>query len=191
MKRPLVCLLLIMSAILAGCYTQKEAARQVMKANANYPEMVAGYCGDWYPVKESIYDSVIYKKGKPVTSPADVVYINCDTIRDSVAVKCPDCVCPGKDTVYRFRREVKENKALLVAEQEKSKRENAAARAAIDRLVSEKAAIEISAAKREQKIKDLQAEKRLLRLWLWAIAGYFAASRVIKWKLPIVGKFLP
>jgi hypothetical protein len=78
MKRIIALLVLIIS--LTGCYTKKQAARQVIKAQTVYPELVAANCGLWYPPKEFTKTETQYIPGKD------------SIIRDTQFV---DCTEPG------------------------------------------------------------------------------------------------
>lgn len=56
-------ILFALAIFLNSCYTEKKAARQIIKAKVSYPEKVASYCGQFYPSSEKQIDSIIYIKG--------------------------------------------------------------------------------------------------------------------------------
>lgn len=74
MKRIITFLVLIFS--LTGCYSARKAARQVIKAQSIFPEMVAENCGLWYPPKEFTRESTRYLRGKDSVI-RDTAYVDC------------------------------------------------------------------------------------------------------------------
>lgn len=80
----------------------------------------AKYVAKWYPVKESVHDSIIYKQGEEVIIPSETEYVNvdCDSAIKvakrsqsikKVIVKVPIVSKRRIDTVYKERTIVKEN----------------------------------------------------------------------------------
>jgi hypothetical protein len=119
--------ILLLSLILAGCYTAKKATKQIAKAQAIHPEVVAGACISYYPTKDSIVERKIYLPGKVVTLPGKTITINCDSIvaaakstpsnstlvsSKSVSVPCPPST-HQVDTFYAFKEKYQESSAKL------------------------------------------------------------------------------
>lgn len=71
--------LFLLLIFLSSCYSQKKATFQITKAQSQYPTMVAGKCGLWYPPK--IYDSIRteYVQGETEYS-FDTIRIDCDSV---------------------------------------------------------------------------------------------------------------
>lgn len=95
MKYTCIALLLLLSS----CYTPKKAERQMLKAKAHYPEMVAGNCADWYPPVDSIDTKIVYKPGAPLPPRIDTVTVDCDSAKGIVKLPCPPCQQKAPDTV--------------------------------------------------------------------------------------------
>lgn len=91
-------------ALLASCYTERKASRQVVKAQADYPGLVGGLCSDFYPPIESIKEKIVHLPGEVQIIPGNTVTIDCDTVRGQSIVRVP---CPPStrqvDTLYRDR----------------------------------------------------------------------------------------
>lgn len=106
--------------LLSGCYSLNKANRQVVKAYAEYPDMVNHYCGQWNDPVVMTRDSFIYKPGKTVYSKGETKYIevDCDSVvrnaKKSAKVQIP---CPTADTIritdtlYRSRESTEVNRA--------------------------------------------------------------------------------
>lgn len=98
--------------VLCGCYTEKRAAKDVVRAHVEYPNITAGYCGKWYPIR--IYDStrIEYRPGDVKYIPGDTVVVDCDTAKTKI-VKVP---CPPQivrvDTLYFSSDKQAENTAV-------------------------------------------------------------------------------
>jgi len=115
-------LLIPILLILSSCYTANKATKQVVKAQAYYPELVAGLFADWYPPLEFTRDSFIYIPGSTITIPSPVKYVDCDSIAkankkaggEEKAGKVP-CDCPPStkqvDTFWRVKEVQVANKA--------------------------------------------------------------------------------
>lgn len=133
-KREIVwlCIFAVLAAlfILTGCYGPQKATKQVVKAQANYPEVVAGLCGNFYNPIEWIKDSIVYKQGETVYS-HDTVEVDCDSVMRAwnnnsrstseppvkppkTKVPCPPC--PERvDTFYINKTQVQVNRAKELA----------------------------------------------------------------------------
>ncbi len=121
--------LLIAAILLSGCYTTKKATKQVAKAQAIHPEVVASACISYYPTKDSIVERTVYLPGKIDTIPGKTITINCDSIvaaaksksttssgtlvsSKSVSVPCPPST-HQVDTFYAFKEKYQESSAKL------------------------------------------------------------------------------
>lgn len=115
--------IILSTLMLASCYTQKKAEKQVVKAKVNYPALYAKYCA---PPTEKVTIEKEYIKGKDSIID-NTVYINCDSVANSnkekpkqeqtdtkkVPVNVP---CSSRVDTFREVKEVKviDNNALLV-----------------------------------------------------------------------------
>jgi hypothetical protein len=126
MRNSIVCLCALL--VLSGCYTQRKAERQVLKAQARYPEVVANYCGNWYPPKEVTVTKTEYKPGATVYH-SDTVKVDCDSVVKAGAggnvVYLP---CPPRservDTFYSTNTKTVENTARITALQQSYNKEH-------------------------------------------------------------------
>lgn len=104
---------------LSGCYSQRKAERQVLRAKAGYPEVVATDCGNWYPPKETTVTNTEYKPGVTVYH-TDTVKVDCDSVvknhAGNAVVYLP---CPPQsvrvDTFYSVSVKTVENTARVEA----------------------------------------------------------------------------
>lgn len=103
--------------MVAGCYTQQRARKQIIKAEAHYPELLSGLCGDLYPPIEWVNDSFIYLPGIPI--------INIDTAYDTVhniVFKYINRYITRRDTLYKTRNVQVVNRAAQTALQHEKER---------------------------------------------------------------------
>jgi uncharacterized protein YceK len=121
-KEWFLCLVLILLAIMlvfSGCYSHKIAKRQIIRAQAEYPNVLASACGSFYTPSPSVRDSYIYKQGEVEYLPADTVWADCDTVvvntigKKLVALPCPPASL-RMDTLYISRVIERENKAQII-----------------------------------------------------------------------------
>jgi hypothetical protein len=84
---------LLFLCLLCGCYTQRTAKRQVIKAQMEYPNVVAKGCAEWYPPKDSTVHSKEYLKGKD-----SIVY-------DTLKVDCNQASNQGKTVYIPYEKE--------------------------------------------------------------------------------------
>lgn len=125
-KNNIVCLCALL--LLSGCYTQRKAERQVIKAQAHYPQVVAAGCGNWYPPKETTITRTEYKPGVTVYR-SDTVKINCDSVvkngKGDNVIYMP---CPPQsrrvDTFYTTSIQTVENTARITALQQSYNQEH-------------------------------------------------------------------
>jgi hypothetical protein len=113
---------------LSGCYSQRKAERQVLKAQTRYPEVVATDCGNWYPPKEVSVIKTEYKPGTTVYH-SDTVRINCDSVvRRGTGDGIVYLPCPPQservDTFYSSSFTTVENTARVIALQQAYNREH-------------------------------------------------------------------
>lgn len=100
-----IIIIITLAMMLVGCYTQKKARRQVVKAQAVHPYVVSSLCGDLYPPLTLIKDSVIHKKGETLISDTLFMTVDCDTVFNEVSktklvkVPCPHAVL-RTDTIF-------------------------------------------------------------------------------------------
>lgn len=71
--------ILLIMVLLTSCYNTKLAQRQVIKAQVNYPEVVAKHCASIYPPRIDTFERIEIKEGKVVTE-VDTVVVDCDTV---------------------------------------------------------------------------------------------------------------
>lgn len=114
--------------LLSGCYSQRKAERQVLRAQAHYPEVVANDCGKWYQPKESSVIRTEYKPGLTVYH-SDTVRIDCDSVikggegNGIVYVPCPP-QSVRVDTFYTSSFTTVENTARIMALQQTYNKEH-------------------------------------------------------------------
>lgn len=114
MKR--IALLLALNISLTGCYTKRQAARQVIRAQSIYPEIVAARCGLWYPPKEYTTTNTKYIRGKDSVI-LDTFFVDCtepgNIDNKNVPVPCDKSV--RVDTVEKEVIKQVENTAKIEA----------------------------------------------------------------------------
>lgn len=108
----------------ASCYTQRKASEQVDKAYSRYESVVAGKCGNWYPIKiDTVHGEPIITRHTD-TIPGETIIVNCDSLNKLAAagntsintvyvpVKCPPST-HSTDSIKVPIYIVKENTAKL------------------------------------------------------------------------------
>jgi hypothetical protein len=115
--------------LLSGCYTQKKAGNQMVKAHVEYPVLTSFYCNQWYPIRW--YDSTVVKYIQGETKYLyDTVEVDCDSVvarttpgTNTVRIPCPPC--PTRiDTFYQSSDKQGESTAALQAERYKTQKCN-------------------------------------------------------------------
>lgn len=129
----LLCFVLAMLLLqgVSGCYTSKTAQKQVVKAQATHPEIVSGYCGLWYPSKDSVYTKTEYRPGETKTLYSTDTIIHNDTvfITKIKTQKSTDTVFIDKITKVENTAKIYAKDALINAkEQEITELKTAAAK---------------------------------------------------------------
>lgn len=120
MRNSMCCLCALL--VLSGCYTQRKAERQLVKAQARYPQIVAKDCGNWYPPKEMTVTQTEYRQGATVYH-TDTLTIDCDSVvkngksNNVVSMPCPP-QSERVDTFYTSRVTTVENTAGITALQQ-------------------------------------------------------------------------
>lgn len=104
----------ILFIFLSGCYNQRKAQQQVMKADSSYPYIIAKLCADKFPVIETVIkgDSVIVYD---TVQGEGIIITETITVKDTVTITK---TLPPKvitKNVYRVDTIVKENKAAIKA----------------------------------------------------------------------------
>lgn len=87
-------------AMIAGCYTENIAERKIEKAHSHYPEIVAKYCAETYPVIDARTDSITYLPGESEIV-LDTFYAH-DTF-NQLSVKYINRYERKVDTLYKLR----------------------------------------------------------------------------------------
>jgi len=213
MKRPAIALVLIClglflafigCAMLISCQAPKpgvcsgkqhrRALHHLNKALDLCPGAVAEKAAILYPPR--IYDNsrTEYLPGE-TRYDTTYKYLDCDSVANAAVAarsrgekpavdpkKVPyqEIIARQRDTINQFR----DRQVANTAEVEGIKWH-------LQEYEEKNSNLKIEASKKDQQIQDLQSDKWQLRIWAWALAGYLVASRVIKWKFPVIGKFLP
>lgn len=108
---------LMLLCLLVGCYGPKKARQQVVKAQANYPAVLAKICADAYPVRVIDSTRTEYLPGQVITK-TDTVEADCppNASGEVIRVKVP---CPPStnrvDTFMSVQFRQVENTAKIVA----------------------------------------------------------------------------
>lgn len=138
MNKILVILIMI---LLVGCSTPKRYARQLVRGSVEYRDVLSGYCGSMFPVKEKLVVKTAYRQGETIYS-KDTVWaeVTCPPTKDG-EVKVMRTLCPPSalqvDTLYVDSSRTQENTAFLeacTAQVQKYEQRNAALDAAVKRL---------------------------------------------------------
>lgn len=120
MKKTLT--IISIALLLSGCYTAKQASKQVIKAHVTYPQITAKYCSEFYPTHDSVIIKKELVKGETITE-IDSFWVDCDSIvknnpgvKSNTKVPCP----PSKnsyrvDTVYDSKEIIRENTAKITS----------------------------------------------------------------------------
>lgn len=98
--------------ILGSCYTKKKAARQVTRAQAEYPETVASRCGDWYPPKTETVTNTRYVPGKTKIV-RDTLKVDCSEVGNQIVYVPYETGAERVDTVYKEINNTVENTAKI------------------------------------------------------------------------------
>lgn len=108
--------------LLSGCYTANRAIRQVIKAQAYHPGVVAALCGSLYPPLTIAKDSIVYKEGDVQYLSPDTLSVDCDTVTTETVLRIPCPPCPYRvDSFYRYTERQVENRAAIAALQHEAR----------------------------------------------------------------------
>lgn len=116
-----IILSLLATTLLTSCYSEKQASRQLVKAQTNYSGVVAKYCSQLYPVKERNRDSIVYLVGK------DEVFLSRPIDRNEIVASTIKIPHSSKEYIYRvdtvmvFKDKVIEDVAKIEALEAKNK----------------------------------------------------------------------
>ncbi|MEZ5016975.1 MAG: hypothetical protein R2800_07970 [Flavipsychrobacter sp.] len=94
-------LVLCISMMLLGCYSQRTATRQLLKVQTYYPSVLSQLCSDLYPPLVFTKDSITYLKGD-MEQEVVFVEVDCDSILKARIGKIVEPVkIPCPPSVYR------------------------------------------------------------------------------------------
>lgn len=100
------------AVMLLGCYSERHAARQLVKVQTQYPHLVAKHCSGTFPPLAYEKDSFIYLKGDPVVFTDTTIHT--DTIT-RMQWRYINKYHYKTDTVYLSRKMQVVNRAAEVA----------------------------------------------------------------------------
>lgn len=121
MRNSRMILTLLTPTLLVSCYTEKQASRQLVKAQTNYSGVVAKYCSQLYPVKERTRDSIVYLVG------TEEVFLSTPIDRNEIVASTIKMPHSSKEYIYRvdtvmvFKDKVIEDVAKIEALEAKNK----------------------------------------------------------------------
>lgn len=164
MKMKTIVIILSM-LLLASCYTQKKAEKQVTKAHINHPLVVAKFCGDVFPPKTITKIEKEYIQGKDSLI-YDTISVDCEEVINEVEriVKVP--VIREHYRVDTFR----ENRTDSV--------ENTAKVKALEIALSDEVKLRVQA---ETKAKRLTNQSYFL--WSWFVLSILGIGFIVYTKL--------
>lgn len=169
----LICVSVIL--LFSGCYSQKKAVRQAVKAYSHYPGKISELGAIWWPIKTFTKDSIIYRPGKTLPGTVKYIEVNCDSIvkatgntkKNPVSIPAKTVRipynCPASDTIEHWRLEVQESTI------------------AVDACIQKNIEKDDVILNKEKKISELQ---KALSFSIWAIiilAGYTAIRWIALW----------
>lgn len=151
-------LILLVAIACSGCYTERRATRQVAKAAALQPLVVATVCAQLYPPVDSVVvrDSIHYIPGVPIIT-RDTVEVDCDDAENAgqvVRIPCPP-------------REVRVDTMHIVTE----KFTNSVNRAKVAELQQRLQQAQTTADEESRK------RKKLTR-WIWILSAVVLATNI-------------
>lgn len=180
-----VCALVLLMALLSmlqGCSPAKRAIKHLNKGYALDELVAAKKCAMWFPIQETIKDSIVYTKGETQYR-YDTVTVDCDSVVSAtkknqslpsgakvnqVKVPCPPCPL-SVDTIRHYNRII-----------EQDTRQMAIMQADIDLYKS-------LAAKWEKKAEEVQKGKaswRIAAMVGWVLIMGLVAFKILKNRIP-------
>lgn len=109
----------ILLILCAGCYTQKQAAKQVARAAIIYPAQVSSLCVDFFPPK--VVDSISYIYGSDTLFATDTIAVECDSAGvkviylDRPVMRVDTFIRTVTNTVTKLEKQKQDNLWALVA----------------------------------------------------------------------------
>ena len=102
----------ILCLLLLGCYNQKKATRQVIKADTKFPIVLDGYCGQTRPPLDSVDTKIVYKEGETIhdTVTRTETKIHNDTVYKT---EYNDIYIKQRDTIEHTVYKQQTNKGLI------------------------------------------------------------------------------
>lgn len=156
---------LIFLIVFTSCYTQKKAVKDVIKADANYPEVLDGYCGQTRPPLDSTDVRVIYKEGKTIVD--TVTDTRLEIINDTMyKTQYKTVFKVRRDTIYKNTHRTEVNTGR------------------INELESDNAALTATNISLSIKAENEQKRGDKWRLWFFVVAGYLVVKNILK----LIGK---
>lgn len=121
MKATKIMLFITALAMIAGCYTERRATKQVLKAENHYPEVLASICGNHFPPVEGKDSIRVYIPGKVIEGKPKYITVDCDSLKKSESkgkgkFPCPPCDSIKVDTIIIKITYTVVNKAKEVAQ---------------------------------------------------------------------------
>lgn len=117
-KKSVPQLFLCLIVLLASCNTEKQVAGKLYKLYVKNEVAVARLCADLYPPIEKVVDTVIYKKGIPMSTAPTFRVIDCDSVIRKTKKRHVSISIPGNtivtDTVVVYKERQLVNNAKLI-----------------------------------------------------------------------------
>lgn len=111
----IICVIVIITVLLPGCYNQRKATSQFSRAAIAYPAIPAEYCATMFPAKDStirdttLISDTLYIEGETTT---DTIKVN-DTVRITTVKTLPGQTITN--TVHIRDTVIRENTAAVKA----------------------------------------------------------------------------
>lgn len=113
-KHPVQVILILL--FFASCFSQKQAAKYIGKADVVYPDLTAQFCANRFPVKESTNTEIKYIPGR-IDTLTNYIELDCDTVIEpkyierKIKVEVPKVIY-RTDTIEKEKTKIVENTAL-------------------------------------------------------------------------------
>lgn len=156
MRNSRMILTLLTTTLLVSCYTEKQANRQLVKAQTNYSGVVAKYCSQLYPVKERSIDSTVYLVGK------EEVFLRMPIDRNEIVASTIKTPYSSKEYIYRVD-------TVMVFK---------------DKVIEDVAKIEVLEAKNKELIKSIAGSEKVSSILL-KVAIVLGVYTLLRWLLRI------
>lgn len=156
MRNSRMILTLLTITLLVSCYTEKQANRQLVKAQTNYSGVVAKYCSQLYPVKERTRDSIVYLVGK------EEVFLSTPIDRNEIVASTIKMPYSSKEYIYRVD-------TVMVFK---------------DKVIEDVAKIEVLEAKNKELIKSIAGSEKVSSILL-KVAIVLGVYTLLRWLLRV------